>query len=307
MRWVVGPILTVIAASLLVAAALSIAPGDPAAHFAGTHPTPEHLEAIRQELHLNESFFEKYWHWLTHAAHGDFGASLLFRTPVTDLISARLKTTIFLTAYGGILILVFGLGLGLIGGLSRRLGPVVAAVSGLAIAIPSFVASLLLVQIFSLNLGLFPAIGAGSGFIDRLWHLTLPAIALALSLSAFLTQISRAAIREEESREHVETARGRGLPSRLIVSHHVLRNAALPIVTLGGILMAGLIASTVIVESAFGLDGIGSLLVKSTTAKDYNVVQAITLILVVAFVIVSTLIDIAQRALDPRIRRGSKR
>ncbi len=210
--------------------------------------------------------------------------------------------------YAAVLIVVFGIGLGMLGGAVRRLGTVVAALSAVAVAVPAFVAAQLLVKWFSLDLDLFPATGAGSGLGDRIHHLTLPAIALALSWAAYVAQITRTAIREEYGREHVETARGRGLGEGTIFRRHVLRNAAIPIVTISGLMLAGLIASSVVVETAFGIGGIGSLLVDSILTKDYNVVQAISVLLVVVFVVVTTVIDALQVALDPRLRsRGSAR
>ena len=121
-------------------------------------------------------------------------------------------------------------------------------------------------------------------------HLTLPAFALAFSWAAYVAQISRASVREQEGKEHVATARGRGLPSALIFRRHVLRNASLPIVTVSGLTVAGLIAGSIVVETAFGIGGMGSLLVQSVSAKDYNVVLAISMILVLAFVLATTIV-----------------
>ena len=137
---------------------------------------------------------------------------------------------------------------------------------------------------------------------DRLWHLTLPAISLSILWTAYVAQVTRAAVREQLDHEHVETARGRGLPSTFVFRHHVLRNAAIPIATISGLTLAGLVASAVVVEFAFGLSGVGSLLVSSVSAKDYNVVQAITVLLVVIFVVVTSLLDAVSRVLDPRLR-----
>ncbi|MGI9005473.1 MAG: ABC transporter permease [Streptosporangiaceae bacterium] len=154
----------------------------------------------------------------------------------------------------------------------------------------------------ALKLGWFPAVGTGSGIGSQVRHLTLPAFALAFSWAAYMAQISRASVREQQGREHVATARGRGLPSALVFRHHVLRNAAVPIVTVSGLTVAGLIAGSIVVETTFGLGGLGPLLVQSVSAKDDNVVLAISLILVVAFVLATTLADLAHLALDPRVR-----
>jgi peptide/nickel transport system permease protein len=146
-------------------------------------------------------------------------------------------------------------------------------------------------------------LGSSSGGLpNRLWHLTLPAVALALSWAAFVAQITRASVRDEERREHVETALSRGLGRGLIFRKHVLRNAAVPIVTVVGLTLAGLIAGSIVVETAFGIGGIGSLLVVSVSAKDTNVVLAISIIFVVAFVVATTIADVCSILLDPRVR-----
>ncbi len=302
LRWIVAPLATILIASFLVALALSIAPGDPIASLVGNEPTQARIDAIRNNLGLNESVMARYWTWLTGVVHGDFGHSIALRSSVSNLISARLPITIFLVVYSAVLILFFGLVLGIIGGAFKRAGTAVALVCGIGVAIPSFVAAQLLVQYFSLTLELFPAIGAGSGFTDRLWHLTLPAIALSMAGVAYFAQITRASIREEAAKEHVITARGRGVPPLAIFRRHVFRNASLPIVTIAGLIMASLLAGATVVETAFGINGIGSLLVTSVSSKDYKVVQAIVLILVIIFVVVTSLIDLIQYLMDPRLR-----
>jgi len=152
------------------------------------------------------------------------------------------------------------------------------------------------------NLGWFPVFGAGSGFAGRLWHLTLPAIALAFAWVAYVAQITKASVREELSKEHVETARSRGIPAPLIVRRHVFRNALIPITTVAGLTVAGLIAGAVVVEQAFGLNGMGSFLVQAAGQKDFAVVQAIALLLVATFVIANAVVDLVNGLLDPRLR-----
>jgi len=156
--------------------------------------------------------------------------------------------------------------------------------------------------VFTLTLHWFPAIGAGSGFTDRLWHLTMPAVALALAGTAYVARLTRSATNEELGREHVDTARGRGVPEPLIIRRHVLRNALIPITTVAGLTVAGLIAGSVVVENAFALNGLGSYLVTSVEQKDFPVVQAIALLLVAAFVVVNTIVDALYGLIDPRVR-----
>ncbi len=303
LRPVLGGLFTILVASFVIFVALSFAPGDPAVALAGPHATPDQLQALREQLGENQPLLVRYASWLGGLVHGDFGQSTQFRQSVSSLLGPRVGVTVLLVTYAFLLILVFGIGLGLLPSLHRALRWPVVIVSSLGVAIPTFVAALLLIEVFALRLGWFPVLGTSSGGVaNRLWHLTLPAIALALSWAAFVAQISRASIRAQENREHVETARSRRLSSGLIFRKHVLRNAAVPIVTVVGLTLAGIIAGSIVVETAFGIGGIGSLLVVSVSAKDTNVVLAISIIFVVAFVVATTLADFAQIMLDPRVR-----
>jgi peptide/nickel transport system permease protein len=209
-----------------------------------------------------------------------------------------------LVTYAGVLIIVIGIVLGTAGGLSRRLGPIVAGISGVMLGIPGFVAAQLLVALLALRWGWFPVQGEGTGFSDRLYHLTMPALALAIPVSAWVAQVTMTAVRDERGREHVDTARGRGIAPGKTVRRHVLRNAALPMVTVSGLAVASLFAGAVVIEQAFNLAGIGSLLVDAVGSKDYNVVLAVSIILVAVFVVVTSVIDVLHVLLDPRIRRG---
>jgi peptide/nickel transport system permease protein len=289
-------------ASFLIFGALYLAPGDPATLLAGSRATPKVLEEIREQNHLNDPVMTRYWTWLKGIAHGDLGRSFVYRTNVTALLGPRAINTVFLVVYAAVIILVLGVGLGVLGALRRRLGVVTTILTALGMATPVFVAAIVLIAIFAVGLHWFPVFGSGTGFVGRLHHLTLPAIALSLPFLAYLAQITKASVSEELGREHIETARSRGIPGSLIVRRHVFRNALIPITTVAGLTVAGLIATAVVVETAFGLDGIGSLLIKSTAQKDFTVVQAISLILVAAFVIANTIVDLLNGLLDPRLR-----
>jgi peptide/nickel transport system permease protein len=301
-----GSAATVVVASFVIFAALSAAPGDPVSQLLGPHATSAARAHKRAELGLDEPLLARYWHWLTSALHGNLGTSYTFREDVTSLIGPRIQTTLLLVAMTAILILVFGIALGVLGGVSRRWGPAVSALSGLGISIPAFVSASFLIGIFAVQLGWFPTYGGVQGFADRVWHLVLPSVALSIGYGAYVTQLTSAAVREEQGKEHLLTSRGRGVPPRVILRRHVLRNAALPVMTASGIAVAGLVAGALVVEEAFGIDGIGSLLVKSVSSKDYPVVIAISLIIVVTFVAVTTVIDLAQLLLDPRQREEGR-
>lgn len=309
-RRVVGALLgacgTILAASFVIFLALSYAPGDPVAQILGAKATDEARAAKRAELGLDDPVVVRYWHWLTDALHGDLGTSLTFRQDVTGLIGPRLETTLLLVAMGSVLMLSVGLAIGVAGGVTRRWRPLVSASVGLGISIPAFVAAGFLTSVFAVGLGWFPTFGAGHGLADRIHHLVLPALALSIGYGAYIAQLTSAAVREESDKEHVLTSRGRGIPSRRILRAHILRNAALPVMTASGLAIAGLVAGAVVVEEAFAIDGIGSLLVKSVSSKDYSVVLAVSLIIVGVFVVITTVIDIAQTLLDPR-QRGEQR
>jgi len=295
-------VLTLLVASFLIFGALYLAPGDPATLLAGGRATPAVLEQIRIQNHLNDPVWARYWDWLSGVLHGDLGQSFVYRQDVTALLAPRAGTTIFLVVYSSIIILSVGISLGLSAALRRRLGAVVTVGTAVGMATPAFVAAIILITVFAVNLGWFPVFGAGSGFAGRLWHLTLPAIALAFAWVAYVAQITKASVREELSKEHVETARSRGIPAPLIVRRHVFRNALIPITTVAGLTVAGLIAGAVVVEQAFGLNGMGSFLVQAAGQKDFAVVQAIALLLVATFVIANAVVDLVNGLLDPRLR-----
>ena len=290
-------------ASFLVFGALQLAPGSPLAALSGGRTLPPEAEArLIERYHLNDPFFVRYVKWLWDVLHGDLGESFVFRTEVRDLISSRVATTVYLVLIASALIIVLGVGSGLLGALrGGRTDSVVLVATAAGQAIPSFAAAVVLVSVFAVRLGWFPSIGSGEGIVDRLHHLVLPSIALAVGQTAYVARVSRAAVIEELDRDHVQTATARGLPGRYITRSHVVRNAAPPIMTVAGITIAGLAATTVVVERAFSLNGIGSLLVEAIARKDFAVVQAVSLILVLVFLVANTLVDVTYRLLDPRV------
>jgi peptide/nickel transport system permease protein len=306
-RRLLAVLATLLASSFVVYSSLYLAPGDPIKLLSGGRPLPPAAEArLSAEYHLDQPFFVRYWDWLKDVVHGDFGRSTVFHQDVSSLLSPRIGTTFFLVVFASLLIVLFGVGLGLLSGLGRRSTRTAVTVgTAVGMGIPSFVASILLIALFSVQLGWFPVTGSGSGLGDRLWHLTLPALALALLGIAYVARIAGVAITEEATQEHVTTATARGVPRPLIVRRHILRNALIPIVTVSGLMIASLIAGSAVVEQAFELDGIGSFLISSVNARDFPVVQAICLIIVVVFVVVNAVVDVLYRLLDPRLRGGS--
>jgi len=300
-------LLTILVASLLIFVALNAAPGDPVRAVLGAHASQAAVLHERHLLGLDHPLIVRYWDWLGNAVHGNFGTSLVYKTSVGSLLSPRVGTTLFLVFYSLLLTLIGGLTIGVLGGAIPRLSSPTAVLTGVFLAIPAFVAAQILVVIFALHLGWFPVSGNGVGFAGQLRHLTLPAISLAVGWSAWVAQVTRAAIRETAALEHVDTARGRGIATTRLFRRHVLRNASIPIITVSGLTLAALFAGAVVVENAFSLNGLGSLLVSSVSAKDYSVVLAVSVLFVAIFVVVTSVIDGLHVLLDPRIRHGSAR
>jgi peptide/nickel transport system permease protein len=297
-----GAVATVLVASFIVYSVLSVS-GNPVATIAGSHATPKQVAEVRHQLGLDQSVFVRYGHWLWQVLHGNLGTSLYYKTSVASLLAPRALNTVVLVLYAGFIVVVMGVGLGAVGAVWRRASPAIATICGVGVAIPSYVAAAWLISIFALKLHWFPALGAGTGFFDRLAHLTLPAFALAIGWSAYIAQITRSALRAEIASEHEEFATGRGIAPRLVFRRHVARNAAGPILNISGISVAGLLAGTVIVEQAFGINGMGSLLVSSVSNLDENTVVIITLIILVLFVVATMLADTLHALIDPRVRR----
>jgi peptide/nickel transport system permease protein len=296
---------TVVVASFVIFASLAAAPGDPVSQVLGAKATDEARASMRAQLGLDDPLVVRYWHWATGALQGDFGTSLTSREDVSTLLEPRLITTLVLVVMAATLVVVIGIALGVIGGVSRRGRGPVAIIVGLGVAVPGFVAANFLIGVFAVQLGWFPTFGSGDGLMDQVWHLTLPSIALSIGYGAYVAQLTSAAVAEEAEKEYVTTAHGRGVPASVVLRHHTLRNAALPVLTASGLAVAGLVAGTVVVEQAFAVDGVGALLIRSISSKDYAVVSAVSMIIVVAFVLVTTVIDLVQVALDPRERARS--
>ncbi len=299
---------SLLVASFVIFAAIYLAPGNPISALSGGRALPaSSLRILEQRYHLNEPFAAQYWYWLKNALHGNLGISITLRENVSTLIASRMWTTGGLVLYAALLILVFGIGMGVLAGLRPGLLDTSTLVAtAISAAIPSFVAAIVLILVFAVQLGWFPALGNGASFLSNVQHFTLPAIALALSSLAIVARVTRASVREEGEREHVQTAVSRGIPPRQLIRRHILRNAAIPITTVSGITIASLIAVAAVVETAFSLNGLGAYLVQAAESKDLAVVQGISLVLVAAFVLVNLLVDVLYAVLDPRVSLGGR-
>jgi len=294
--------------TLLVFFCRFLVPGDPVKFLLrGRRPNPDAVAAITAQYGLDLPPWQQYVNWVVGMLHGDFGWSLQYRQPVSTVIAERMPTTVLLVVMSAVLIVVFGLAAGILAAVKRgkpadRLTLIALTVLS---AIPSFVGSIVLIAVFAVELGWFPTFGSGQGFVDMVYHLTLPAIALTIVFVVVVGKVTRSAMVEQYGREHVEVALSRGIRRGTVVRRHVFRNAIGPILTVSGMLVAGLLVTSSIVEAAFGLAGIGSLLVQSVDRLDFPVVQAIVLLVVTAFVVVNAVIDVLEPWIDPRSAAGA--
>lgn len=297
-------VLTLVVSSFLVFSALFLAPGDPIAILIGNRTvSDETVAALKSGYHLDQPFFLRWLHWVGDVLTGRLGQSMTYRDDVWNLIAPRLGTTGLLLGLGFLAIVIVGVGLGIVAAMSgRRVSDLLLALTSVGVAVPSFVAAMLLISVFAIGLGWFPTFGSGEGFGDRLRHLALPVIALALSSGSYVIRVTRSALREEAQRDHVQTAIGRGLPRARTVGHHIVRNALTPIATVVAVTLTSLVVGSIVVEKAFALDGIGLLLTETVLRKDFAVVQAISLLLIAFVVVVTLLVDVLQVIVDPRVR-----
>jgi peptide/nickel transport system permease protein len=294
--------------SLLVFGLLALAPGDPAATLVGgpMKASPEAIAQVRATYHLDEPLLTQYWYWLQGVLQLDFGRSIRSQLPVGIAITERFPITVVLALYSFIITIVVAIPLGLASGMRRgtRLDRAATSVSLFGLAAPVFAVAVFLIYVFAVQLGWFPVYGPGKGAIDRIYHLTLPAITLAIGQIAIISRQTRAATLDVAPRDYVTFARARAVPTRTVWGGYVLRNAAFPVVTISGIVLAFSLTGAVLVEQAFALPGLGTLLVESVSTLDLPVVQAITLLIAFVILFFNFIVDVSYFALDPRLRRG---
>ncbi|MFF1909791.1 ABC transporter permease [Kitasatospora sp. NPDC058218] len=300
---------TLAGASFVIFGAMYLAPGSPASFLlAGRSASPEALQAVNAQYHLDDPFLLQYLRWAGQILHGDFGRSITYRTDVSRLLADRLPATLLLVVMALVLVLVLGLLLGWIGAVrGGRADSTILVTTTVAVGTPSFVAAVLLQGLFAVKLGWFPTGGTGDGLGPMVWHLTLPALALALYLIGMLARVTRAAMLDVLGHEHVTVARSRGVTEHHVVRRHVFRNALGTVLTTGGLIVSTLLVCTVLVETAFSVGGIGQLLELSTTTKDFPTVQAISLIMVGLFMAVNLVVDLLHPLVDPRVTLGARK
>jgi len=278
-------------------------PGDPVRTILGPKATSEVIERVRAQYGLDRPVLVQYLYFVRNLAHGEMGRSIVYKTGVAGLVLERLQATVFLLAYGVVLALMLTVPLAVTAALrqGRPIDHAIRMFSTAGLGFPAFWLGIMLMIVFSVRLGLFPVSGYGDGALGHLHHLFLPALAIALPLSAILTRNLRASLLAELDSDYVNAARAKGLPARWIFARHVFRNSLIPTINLLGVNLGWLIGGTVVIETVFSVPGLGSLMVSSIFARDYMVVQAITLAFAVATVLINFVIDLATVALDPRI------
>ena len=304
-RRLVATVLLLLLISFGVFALLYAAPGSVEQVLLGTRPSnPQTLQAIREEYNLDEPFLTQYWDWLRGAVTLDFGRSIRTSEPVLQGIRDRMGLTLFLGIFGFLIALVSGVLLGVLAAVRKRgfLDRGVVAVSVIGVSAPAFATGIFLLYIFAVELGWFPAFGQGEGFTDRVWHLTLPAIALALTAMALILKLTRAAMINALDQDYVAFARARGIPSRHVLFTYAFRNALVPVITAAGLILGYMLTGAVLVEVTFALPGVGSLLVDSVNFKDVPMVQGVTMAIAFVIIMVNLLTDILYLFIDPRIR-----
>jgi peptide/nickel transport system permease protein len=303
-RRLVALVVLVVVISFVVFSLLYLAPGSPEQVLLGARPsTPDTIAAIREEYHLDDPFLVQYWKWAEGAIHLDFGRSIRTNEPVVDGITSHLKITLQLGGLAFLLTMCLGVPLGVLAALRKRtsVDRGIVSLSVVGVSAPAFATGILLLYVFAVELGWFPVFGEGTGVVDRLQHLLLPAFAVALTGMGLVLKLTRTAVIGSLEQDYVTFALARGIPRRRVLWAYALRNALVPIVTAGGLLLAYMLAGTVLVEVTFALQGLGSLLVDSVKTLDVPMVQALSILIATLVVLVNLLADLVYVAVDPRI------
>lgn len=294
-------LLVVWGAVTLIFLLVRLAPGDAALVMLGPTATEEQFAALRERLGLNQSLLAQYWIFLRDLLVLDFGMSVRLGRPAMEAVLERLPATLQLTAVGTVLAVGIGIPLGAIAG-RRPEGWLDRTISALALvgkSIPGFWLGVILILVFARELRLVPSFGSGT-----LAHMILPAITLTLPFLAIVVRLTRSAVVDTLREPFVQTAHAKGLTESEVMRVHVVRNSLLPVVTIVGLQLTTLVGGAVITEAVFSWPGIGSLLVESVSARDYNVVQAIAVLVALMVVIINLVTDLIYMRLDPRIRLG---
>ncbi len=309
-RYLLGRLLTFVvtlaAASLVIFLLLNVLPGDPAAFMLGLNASPASLAALRAEYGLDAPAWRQYVDWILALAHGDLGLSYTYRVPVTELVRERLAVSLPLALYSLALSVLIAAPLGLTAALrrGRSLDTVLMGGAQIGLSLPNFWLALVLILIFAVHLGWFPAGGFpgwDNGALTALLALTLPALSLAIPQGCILARVLRQAVVEAADEDHMRTARAKGLTASQALLRHALPNALVPVLTVLGLQFSFLLAGAIIVETVYSLPGLGRLIFQATAQRDMIVVRSVVLLLVGSVVAVNLLVELVCAVVDPRL------
>jgi ABC-type dipeptide/oligopeptide/nickel transport system permease component len=290
----------------LVFVVVRVLPGDPAVAALGDYASKQAVEALRQKLGLNVPLWLQYLRFLRDLCQGNLGVSAITGYSVASQVVAVLPHTLELTFCGIFFGYIVGVPLGMSAAVRRNtfVDYFNRIFSLLGLSVPAFYLGILLILLFSIKFPMFPVVGAGafSDLADNLWHLFLPALTLGLLMTAYVTRMTRSSILNVLREDYVRTARAKGLVERIILYKHVLRNALIPIVALGGLYAVVLIGSSVMVEIVFSRPGLGKLMVGAIKQRDYTTLQSVMVIYAVLVVLINLATDLVYSLIDPRIK-----
>ncbi len=284
-----------------------VTPGDPAAVMLGPDASAPDIADLRARLGLDQSLVIQYFYYIGQLLKGDLGQSIFLNMPVGAALLDRAEPTFFLTVLSLLIACIIALPVGVYAAYRRGsfVDQAATTVAMLAASIPSFWLGLILMQFFAVRLNLFPVSGyggPGSSFMDRMYHLILPAIALGLVSSALILRFTRASMLDVLGDDYIRTARAKGLIERRVIMKHALKNALIPILTVIGLTAAVLISGAVVTETVFGLPGVGNLVVSAVLRRDYPVIQGALLVIAGLYVLINFIIDMLYLFVDPRVR-----
>jgi ABC-type dipeptide/oligopeptide/nickel transport system permease component len=283
-------------------------PGDAAQARLGDQASAEDVARLRASLGLDDAMPVQYARWVADVVRGDLGESLSYRTPVSGIVADRLWYTVMLGVSGWIISLVLGISFGVVAALQFRslTDRLVSMFSVLGHSIPVFWLGLILVDLVALRFDLLPTGGASTpdegGFWDTLEHLILPAATLGIYSSALMARITRSSMLDILSSDHIRTAKAKGMFRRTIITHHALRNALIPIITVGGLQLGFLLGGTILVEAVFTWPGLGTMLQTAIASRDVPMIAGIAIVTSAMFVGINIFVDLLYVAVDPRVR-----
>ncbi len=308
----VSLLLTTLAASVIVFLLMQVLPGDPAAVILGINAQPETLAALHKQLGLDQPLWWRYLTWIGGFLKGDFGTSYTYSVPISELLGPRIMVTLPLALLSMVLSVAVAIPVGVYAASKRgKTGDVLSmGVAQVGVAIPNFWLGLLLILLFALQLGWFPASGfAGweGGFWNGIRSLFLPALALALPLAAILARVTRSAVIETLGEDFVRTARAKGLTRKAALWRHAVPNALIPVVTIIGLQFSFLLAGTIIIENVFNLPGLGRLVFQAIAQRDLVTVQSLVTLLAASVIAVNFIVDLVYGFIDPRLSTGGSR